>query len=433
MKKILVLSFIFSYLFLNGFAKFEQRKSPYVIKTTNNFDDTPSFKKGLSAKYLIIKSGRYFVKPGYFSENPQACLVVSNNQTIICENGVTICAISGSMTNTANAVLWDITRKNNVTIKSSGRAIFTMDRTNFPAGSQFHHGFQIQNSNNIYLENLSAICSGGDGFYTGSDSVDTNPTTNLTLKNCIADGNFRNGITVNHNVNTTVQNSIFRNQKGSSICAGICVESDWVYSKFINVNFINCDIYGNTTCGVNINLLAANGSDSTSNTPSVNFINNTISAYASFNTPGIQCMGPIQNGPLGNINFVDTIVNSTTGAGFSIGSKCSTLTAYAFTRCVFKNYALSKASSLNRIFADSSYPLTGFWYGGVTFNQCDFTELTRGPTNYQVDGFKQAGTLGVSDIHGSNNTFTGYPGWGWYFSNRCLVDVTGDPFIVFYP
>ena len=423
---------------LDSGSKINTRGAVTVAAPTGvSFTDTENIKTAIMSgkKTVNFPAGKYVVETYHYPANNQACIIPLSGQTFVMADGTTICANPTAMTGTANAVMFDITSKSNVTIYSLGKAYLTMNRQDFAVGvDQFHHIFQIQSSSGVTLRNLWCGYSGGDGFFTGSNGGAAAPTTQLTITSCTAYACYRNGLTLDNNIGANITGCYFLNQQGSSLCTGIDMEADWVNSHFVNINVTNCDMEGNTTFALCVHTAVLNASDPTSSTITAVFQSCTMSAYASFGDTGLYTIGPIGGGPVGSIIWNDCIVNSCTGRGFQIASHGSTLTAFTFNRCWFGNYCLNKVVQLNLINEDAGAPLTGLWYGGVTFNNCTWVEYTRGGTNYQVEGFKSV-CLGASDLHGSGNTFIGNAAWGWNFPNRIptTFDITATPSITFSP
>lgn len=105
------------------------------------------------------------------------------------------------------------------------------NRSNVAAPNEYGYAFEFQGSRDVWLENCQGNNSQGDGFllirHFGeiSNSEERN-CKNFTLKNCKADNNNRQGITVANCNGVDVLGGSYTNTHGTAPGAGIDLEPD---------------------------------------------------------------------------------------------------------------------------------------------------------------------------------------------------------------
>ncbi len=207
-------------------------------------DDTSVFQTALNStagngQVLEVPAGNYNISP----------INLPANANLKLDSGVTVSANSGfgSSDRMLNV------NANNVTITGAGNgaSVFQMPKARAASqgdGSQYRHCLGIQNASNVTVTGISCNQSGGDGIYI-------NAATNVTVSNCIFDGNFRDGGSVIGQLNhVNLNNNVFSNTQGSAPQAGVDVEPNVPGDFLTDVNFTDNTMLNNAGDGLAISL-----------------------------------------------------------------------------------------------------------------------------------------------------------------------------------
>ncbi|MBA2937635.1 right-handed parallel beta-helix repeat-containing protein [Paenibacillus sp. CGMCC 1.16610] len=129
-----------------------------------------------------------------------------------------------------------------------------MNKAAYTTGEQAHI-FDISGSENIVIENINANDSGGDGFYIGYFESTVGFCRNIVLRNCRADNNRRQGLSVISVDGLTVEECRFSGTKGTAPQSGVDIEPNGQLDLLKNIRFIQCVADGNTGRGFLVTLL----------------------------------------------------------------------------------------------------------------------------------------------------------------------------------
>jgi len=184
----------------------------------------------------------YFPKPAVSYRINK--LILKSNKAFVFEDGTQIKGLGLLKDGERMFRIYDVEN-----ISFTGTNVVISDvKVNYTTGEQ-RHIFLIQGSKNIRIEGISANDSGSDGFYVGASPQ--NPySENVILRDCIADNNRRQGMSIISVVNMLVENCIFRNTKGIAPSAGIDLEPNSVTDRYQNLRFINCKTENNDGDGM---------------------------------------------------------------------------------------------------------------------------------------------------------------------------------------
>jgi len=197
--------------------------------------------------------------PNYGSPWYVQPITLVSNQEIIFEPGVEIMAKAGEFPNggESNYLLADCLFKasgvKNLTLKGYG-ATFKMTREEYP-GSTIRHCLSLLSCENVRVEGLTIKESGGDGIFLGFDAFgDATVCKNINIKDVICDNNWRNNLSITCGEDIVVENCIFKNAKGTNPQGGVDIEPGRKWSKINNVTLRDCVFEGNFKYGLNVNL-----------------------------------------------------------------------------------------------------------------------------------------------------------------------------------
>lgn len=147
-------------------------------------------------------------------------LTVPSNVTIDVQSGAVLQAIS---TLGASERLFNLLDVSNVVINANKAAI-QMTRADYGSGEQ-RHIFNLRGATDITINDARASGAGGDAFYIGaSDTGGNNYCERITLNNCLADDNRRNGLSIISVKGLNINGSWFNNSNGTSPSDGIDIE-----------------------------------------------------------------------------------------------------------------------------------------------------------------------------------------------------------------
>ena len=137
----------------------------------------------------------------------------------------------------------------NVTIRGNGGAI-VMNGAEYTSGEQ-RHAMIIQGSSGVTIERLTAYGSGGDGFYIGAGYKHAF-SENIELRQCLADHNRRNGLSIVSGKNVTIDGGEFRETGGTLPESGIDVEPNGPSDRAEHIRILGVRTRNNRGGGLTI-------------------------------------------------------------------------------------------------------------------------------------------------------------------------------------
>lgn len=137
----------------------------------------------------------------------------------------------------------------NVYIRGIGARV--MSDRNFYHGGEQRHGVFIQSASNVVIDGLDSSGNSGDGFYIGGGGG-APPARNITLENCTASHNRRNGLSIVSGINVTVRNCTFAYTRGTAPQFGVDLEPDMPRDPLTNIRLIDVRTVDNASGGLSI-------------------------------------------------------------------------------------------------------------------------------------------------------------------------------------
>ena len=175
-------------------------------------------------------------------------LFVRSNQRIVFEQGAEILAKRGEFKDPRSR-LFALIGVTNVTFVGNGAKVkmWANDYANAKkyTRSEHRHAIGAYGCADVTIEGLSLVESGGDGIYLGSGKPDKVPNRNIVIRNCICDGNRRQGLSVISAENLLVEGCVFRNTHGTAPKDGIDFEPNHPSERFLNCVVRNCTFENN--------------------------------------------------------------------------------------------------------------------------------------------------------------------------------------------
>ncbi len=197
--------------------------------------------------------------------------------------------------------------------------------------SEWRHAINLKSCENVTIENLDIISSGGDGIYIGSKphlkfwkgakhygkqyAKLPNYCKNIKIKNCFIDDHHRQGISVISAENLTIKNCRLNNTNGTSPMAGIDFEPNNGSQRLVNCLLEDCTMQGNKNYG----FLAYVKIQNTSEPLSITVKNCTIKGGGK----GILLGKPVASRKINNpaegfIKFIDCRIENTADSGIEL-------------------------------------------------------------------------------------------------------------------
>ena len=202
-------------------------------------DSTEFIQKALAsgAKKVILdrQAGPWYTLP----------LKMPSNIEFVLEPGVELVAKRGAFRGIRDYLL-ELSSVTNVIVRGGEGSALRMWKCDYQKPpyepGEWRHALTLRKGcRNILVENLRMLQSGGDGIGVSG--------TDITIRNCVCDGNHRQGMSVFDVENLLVENCVFSNTSGTAPQAGVDLEPDHGYQKLKNIVFRNCVSYGNAGAG----------------------------------------------------------------------------------------------------------------------------------------------------------------------------------------
>ena len=263
-------------------------------------------------------------------------LKMRSNKEFILEPGVELVAKRGAYKGLRD-YLFEMPYCTNVTLRGGAGSTFRMWKKDYQ-GPDYKHGewryaLRIFHCVNVLVEGLAFVESGGDGIgVTGKD---------ITIRNCVCDGNHRQGMSVFSVENLLIENCVLRNTSGTAPQAGIDFEPDHANEKLKNVVMRNCLVENNAGNGYELYLNQLNEG---SGPISVTFEN--CRSVGNRNAVHV-CGGGSRERDFvkGFIRFDNCAFHSPRNAGIAVSASPANAFDVSFSACVISNAAPGNAQA----------------------------------------------------------------------------------------
>lgn len=273
-------------------------------------------------------------------------LLARSNKTVIFEPGVELQAKRGAFL-AIRDYLFTLDAVTNVTLIGSGGARMKMHKSDYQKPpyprSEWRYALRIVGSTNVFVKGLSFVESGGDGILVARNSK------NVTLLDCICDGNHRQGISVIGAENLLIENCVMRNTSGTPPQAGIDFEPDHSNEPLINCVMRNCVTENNAGDGYQFYL-----ANLTAKTGRLSVLIDNCQSIGDANSVSIGC-GPNKDPhdpgayPKGGIEFRNCRFSMPRFNGISVGSKPAGSVTLSFDACTVEMDSASRGSAVSML------------------------------------------------------------------------------------
>lgn len=170
-------------------------------------------------------------------------LSIPSNKTILLEEGAEILAKKDAFHALGDSLFY-LSNVKNVVIRGEGTgAVLRMRKADYHTDaykkSEWRHGINIKSSENIVIENVSIVSTGGDGIYLGCARKGVT-NKNVRISRVICDDNNRQGISVITAENLLIEDTVMKNTIGTAPESGIDFEPNDKSEKLVNCVMRNC-------------------------------------------------------------------------------------------------------------------------------------------------------------------------------------------------
>lgn len=174
-------------------------------------------------------------------------LTMRSNVELVFEDGVELVAKRGEFKGTLD-VLVNCVSVSNIVIRGLGAkgGVLRMHKKDYQGSayvkSEWRHALRLTGVENVRVENMSFLSSGGDGIVVSALKGYRLPvvdSVNVTIKNCVCDDNHRQGISVCGAKDLLIEDVVLSNTSGTLPQAGIDLEPDRPSECLSNITLRN--------------------------------------------------------------------------------------------------------------------------------------------------------------------------------------------------
>ena len=169
-------------------------------------------------------------------------LVARSNQELVFEDGVELLAKKGEFHGIRD-YLFRCEGVSNLVIRGLGPkgGTFRMHKRDYQkppyARSEWRYTLRLCGVENVHVENMRFVSSGGDGIVIGAFKGKS--AKNVVIRNCVCDDNHRQGISLCGGEDILIENVVLSNTCGTPPQAGIDFEPDHPTEKLARITLRN--------------------------------------------------------------------------------------------------------------------------------------------------------------------------------------------------
>lgn len=216
----------------------------------NGADDTEALQAAIDSgvpKLIVDRmAGAWTVRP----------LLGRSNQILVFEKGVEVLAKKGEFKGIHDS-MFSFRGATNVTMSGYG-AVLRMRRMDYHKPpyrkAEWRHVLNFLSCSDVKVEGLVVAESGGDGIYIGNLGAGAPPCRNVTIRDCVCDRNYRQGISVISADGLLIENTVMKDTWGTPPAAGIDLEPNRPSEMLRRCVVRNCVSSGNQGNGYEVYL-----------------------------------------------------------------------------------------------------------------------------------------------------------------------------------
>lgn len=339
-------------------------------------------------------------------------LQLRSHQEILFEPGVLILARKGEYQGAGDS-LFTATGQSNIVLCGYGATLrmHKRDYQNPPyKKAEWRMGIALRGCRQVRIEGLRVESTGGDGFYIDGGG-DLAWSQDITIRNCVAYDNHRQGLSVISAVNLRVENCVFSSTWGTAPEAGIDLEPDTETQRLVNCVIRNSIFENNNGNQILIHLSPLTANSAPVSIRFEHCLARMTDARLTPAEPGPKggligvagiAVGAIKdNGPKGLIEFVHCVTENTAKEGARLYDKSAVGARVRFVNCSFRNPwnapHLDAGAPRAPVLIHLRKPESTHEPGGVEFLDCYvFDTVNRPAVWFEED----RGDFGLRDVHG---------------------------------
>ncbi|MCF6307854.1 MAG: T9SS type A sorting domain-containing protein [Flavobacteriaceae bacterium] len=381
----------------------------------NGIDDTQAlydaFTANVDTLYVDLQIGDWVSGPLIFDN-------IVNDKIVIFERDVKINALENAFDSYLYNGLFTFINCSNVSLIGYG-ATLEMNKNeyiNLNDGSEWRHIIALNGCNNFNIYGLKLINSGGDGIEVSGIWQQPIPSTNIHIKDCLIDNNYRQGISVTSAQNVLIEHCKITNTSGTPPAFGIDLEPDNPYDEMSGIEIKNCRITGNQGGGI---LLAFWLLNETSNPVSVSVSDCYIGSNQNQGiVVDVNSSGPVS----GQVTFERCIIENQPANGIFSNKRESLF--LEFNDIILRNVGYDNTNNdplYNMPIAiQKQYNYNGLPLGNITFNDVFIDDNLFDRDFLTIDHWGQS--TQVENISGNFSIYN--PNGISYYIDNPLVNVT---------
>lgn len=324
----------------------------------NGIDDTQAlydaFTANVDTLYVDKQVGDWVSGPLIFDSSV-------NNKIVIFKRDVKIKALAGAWNSYLYNGLFSFINCSNISLQGYG-ATLQMNKQEYidlNDGSEWRHIISLSGCNNFKIFGLELIDSGGDGIEVSGIWQQPIPSTNIHIKDCLINNNYRQGISVTSAQNVLIEHCEITNTSGTPPAFGIDLEPDNAYDNMSNIEIKNCRVTGNEGGGILLSFWQLN---QTTSPVSVNISDCYIGSNQNEGIViDVNSSGPVS----GYANFARCIIENQPGNGI-FSNKRESL-ALSFYDMVIRNVGTNGGSYDIPIFIQNQFDFSGLPLANIIF------------------------------------------------------------------
>ncbi len=374
-------------ILLLGFLTFKMFATSITASSFgwNGIDDTYALQQAFTANvdtlYIDLQAGNWISGPLVFDDTV-------NNKVVIFEKNVTVEALPGAFDGYLYNGLFTFINCSNISLQGYG-ATLKMNKQEYidlNDGSEWRHVISISGCDNFSIFGLELIDSGGDGIEISGLWQQPVPSTNIHIKDCKINNNYRQGISITSAENVLIEHCKITNTEGTPPAFGIDLEPDMAYDVLNNIQIKQCRITGNEGGGV---LVALWMLDETSQPVDVTVEDCYIGSNQNQGVViDVNSSGPVS----GQVLFNRCLIENQPGNAIFSNKRESLL--LEFNDLVIKNVGTAGGNYDMPVFIQKQYDYSGLPLGNVSFNNIyiddrffsrDFLDITHWEGSSQVE------------------------------------------------
>jgi hypothetical protein len=269
--------------------------------------------------------------------------------------------------------------------------------------AEWRMGLSFVGCRRIHVEGLRIESTGGDGIYIGATG-ENHWCEDVVIRNVTCYDNHRQGISVISAQNLLIENCVLAGTWGTGPSAGIDLEPNGPDERLVNCVIRNCVMENNAGPGILIYLA---GLSRRSQPVSILFENCLVRMRESADKAALPGGGGLvigaikEDGPEGEIEFRNCVVEDTGQAGVSIFDKSPESARLRFVNCSWKNPWRSEVEKREPFHAPILLHVRRVnlsrMIGGIEFVDCAVYDTVDRPVLVVRQGEE---SLGVRDIRG---------------------------------